>query len=1379
MRSFIPPQTVPSRPIVRRLAILLLLAVSTLIACMSRAHPYASAVSGTNGAGMVSFIMNEGGATVYVVFNDNTTNLMGVLPAGPTNFNLGSHSSFRIICFKAGNGTPAQISSDTYTNSLWNSPRGIAVNTNPKIGGIFGRIYAGNSAGGGTIGNGFKGHGLYALNPDQTDAIGVGTQAMAVATFANSGASGPWRMSVAPDNTLLVNDFSTADAALWQFLPDLSNSNLVLSIIGQTAAAAAGIHGDMFGTPHMTGSLADGNLVLWTADSGMAVPNATIAPSIVLPPFSGDSGHATSRGDFNCIFRYDIGSGPLPWNQPPNYAYCMGLAGIGELRTEMTLGNDGKIIAGYGRANLSNPDIQILDPTGMTQLWDSWHDTGGSSDPWAGVNGSGVGGPVVGGTYNGVRVSPDGRFFASEDYGGGITLGAITNGIPDDGSIFGIANAPSYSIGSPTAPARGGMCWDAADNVYVSVTFQGLMRIYSLGITTTCVTSNDFTGTNGSFQLILPSTTASVAGSAPASQNYTNNSIPGSVISGKVSIGLSTSTLPGPVTVNFTRSGSASYPSNYTMGFNPATTGFLNADGVFISSNSVTFPAGTYPHGGNWTVDVPIVPTKDPLSGPTLTATLKLIGGSTYVAAAPLSANVPIANTGPQLLLLNAAASGATMYRGVTNDYAKFVITRWGDTNGPSNSPGSINPLLYTVTNVTYFGTAVFPTDYGARAQRIDPAGDGVIVPPTNGSSGILIHPGDIDVTCVVGNPVPHSNLSQPPTDVTIIFNLTNNAPCPGCTNLVSAENLPYMVNVTTVTATEVDNAVGPETVVLYGNPLTNALDSVNWTLTYADTNLGGIGTTVLPVVIPNYTNSNAFSVPGGGTNDFDVRFGNPIVGDGIAPSATMAAKNWSTALRMTVNKNKGFPAGVNVYPQGKSFSGNYALRFNMYLSLYDNAINTPAAASAAREFALFGINHGGTNCNWRTDRFPAVAAGTGNGTTNADGVWFAIDAGQGSISPADFDGFGTQALPNSGVPNDLVSTPASAQSGVFKHPPFDTVTGGGEPVNQWVDVSVEVTAQTNCTLYINRSAIFSFVLTNVPSGVSGQYTSGTIMLGYLDPILDISDNTAFAYFSNVRVVELSPYITNSPSSMIVLSGANINLTSGANLASPSITNVWYTGTTNGGGTPTAAVQTNSSATPFLGTSLAVNNILAGTNFMSVFSDAAGSVTSVVAVVEVVNGPANKTVNAGSNVTFSASATGDSPPTYQWRYSGTNLVNSSHYSGVGTSTLTITNAQFHDSGSYTVVVSNPSGSVSPAALLTVNVPASSITHAGISGTNIVISFTSPNPLDTAGSYILQSSLVVTGPYTNTPATITGTNPNFQVAYPHTDPARFFRLVHIN
>jgi hypothetical protein len=1311
-------------------ALIIGLAAATLASYPAKASPYASGV--TNDSGTIRFVMNEAGADVTVIFEDATTFAMGVLPKGATNFALGSHSSYQIKCTKVGNGTPALISSDTFSNSIWANPRGVAANQNPKIGHLFGRIYAGS---GGTGGYGpgtpgYKAQGIYAMNADQTTALGKGTNAYGTATFANSGTSGPWRMRVAPDNTLLVDDFSTTGAALWQFQPDLSDSNLVLSIIGQTAAAAAGIHGDFFGTPLMTGSLAAGNLVLWTADSGMGVPAGTT------------TGPGTSVGSYNCVFRYDIGSGPLPWNQKPNYAYTVGLDGIAELRPEVDIGKDGKIIAGFGRANLSNPDIQILSPDGTTLLYTSGNYPPANlpppSDPWNGISGSGS----QGGMYAGVRVSPDGRYLASVDINNGITIASLVNGLPDDSSIFGIVNTPA------TGNSRG-MDWDAANNLYVISSGQGLLRIYSLGITTTCITSNDLTGTNGGFQMIVPSVTATVVATQPyASQNYINNSAPGAPIPGVFKISLGTNHLDGPVTVNFTRTGTASYNaanlalSTYTINTNET------PNGVIIGTNTVTFPAGNMPGGGNWYVDVKITPTAFPVSTNTLTMIMTISGGSTYLAGSPSRDTVFIQNTGPQLLLLTAVANtttvfgGATMYRGVTNDYAKFVITRLGDTNGPGNSPGNVSQTAYTITNVTYVSnatTAVFGRDYTARAQRIDPLADGKIQPPVDGPTAIVIYPGDTAVTCCVGNPVAHTNLSLTPTNLSIIVNMTNAVT--GITN-TSAEGNQYTVGTATVTLTELDNAVGPEAV-LWSNPLTNAADSVNWTLTFAATNFGYGG---LPVVVPNYVN-DATSIAGGGTNDFLARFGNPVASDGVIPSPVMAANGWTSALKMTVNKANSAQAGVNVYPQGQKFNGNYALRFNMYLSLYDFAINNPNIASAGREYALFGVNHIGNNCNWRTDA--ALAVGAGMFPTNSDGQWFAIDAGSGGITPADFDAMTPGPLPNNansggvGGLNDKASNTAVSQNGVFKHPPFDCMNttdftrtigapGGGEPANKWVDVSVEITRQTNINVFINNSLVIpTFALTN-GLGLAASYTNGTIMLGYDDPNANISDSSAFVYFSNVRVVELSPYIVVQPgltnslaSNLIVTQGASLILTSAVSFGSAPITNVWYRGTavaagTGTGATPTAALQTNSVNAISMTDSLTrtFTGAIDATNYMSVFSDAAGSVTSAVVAVEVVLTPANVEGIVGSLAQLQVRAVGPSAPTsYQWQTNGVNLANSAHYAGVTSTNLFITNAQPADAMAYSVIVGQPGGTVTQTVVLTMGSTVGPVTPA--SQTNLV------------------------------------------------------------
>ncbi len=79
--------------------------------------------------------------------------------------------------------------------------------------------------------------------------------------------------------------------------------------------------------------------------------------------------------------------------------------------------------------------------------------------------------------------------------------------------------------------------------------------------------------------------------------------------------------------------------------------------------------------------------------------------------------------------------------------------------------------------------------------------------------------------------------------------------------------------------------------------------------------------------------------------------------------------------------------------------------------------------------------------------------------------------------------------------------------------------------------------------------------------------------------------------------------------------------------------------------------------------------------------------------------PQNSTVIQGQSATFTVTAGGTAPLTYQWRKGGTSVA------GGSSSALTITSAQPGDAGSYDVVVSNSAGSAtSSAATLTVNVP---------------------------------------------------------------------------
>ena len=76
--------------------------------------------------------------------------------------------------------------------------------------------------------------------------------------------------------------------------------------------------------------------------------------------------------------------------------------------------------------------------------------------------------------------------------------------------------------------------------------------------------------------------------------------------------------------------------------------------------------------------------------------------------------------------------------------------------------------------------------------------------------------------------------------------------------------------------------------------------------------------------------------------------------------------------------------------------------------------------------------------------------------------------------------------------------------------------------------------------------------------------------------------------------------------------------------------------------------------------------------------------------------PASVSAVTGGNATFTVTAAGSAPLTYQWKFNGTDLA------GATASSLTVTNVQPANAGPYTVVVSNAGGTItSAAATLTV------------------------------------------------------------------------------
>ena len=109
--------------------------------------------------------------------------------------------------------------------------------------------------------------------------------------------------------------------------------------------------------------------------------------------------------------------------------------------------------------------------------------------------------------------------------------------------------------------------------------------------------------------------------------------------------------------------------------------------------------------------------------------------------------------------------------------------------------------------------------------------------------------------------------------------------------------------------------------------------------------------------------------------------------------------------------------------------------------------------------------------------------------------------------------------------------------------------------------------------------------------------------------------------------------------------------------------------------------------------------------------------------------PAEQTVTAGADVSFSVSVTGGGTYTYQWRRAALPVSNGSFVSGATTDTLTIQRADAADAGRYDVVITTACGyTVSPHALLTVN----------------------PGPCPPCGAPYVTKTYLLTGDANNTP-----------------------------
>lgn len=229
-----------------------------------------------------------------------------------------------------------------------------------------------------------------------------------------------------------------------------------------------------------------------------------------------------------------------------------------------------------------------------------------------------------------------------------------------------------------------------------------------------------------------------------------------------------------------------------------------------------------------------------------------------------------------------------------------------------------------------------------------------------------------------------------------------------------------------------------------------------------------------------------------------------------LIPPAPNSPDGSTRGLRLAVNQNdaNAVIAAVSLYPKNKSFSGNFSLKFDMWIQYPGNINGTGSGVAGSTQHATFGINHLGTNANWAT---PSANA--------SDGIWFAVD-GEGGDSK-DYRAYvGNLA----GTPTDLVAAGTSGLvasnnvatffQNLFPYPRFETA---GAPGKNWVEVEVRYT--NNLVLWLMDGTLLT------QRNNSSTFTNGNVMIGLMDVFNSIAApaRDSFVLFDNLRVENLAP----------------------------------------------------------------------------------------------------------------------------------------------------------------------------------------------------------------------------------------------------------------
>ncbi|MGC4072015.1 MAG: immunoglobulin domain-containing protein [Nibricoccus sp.] len=276
-----------------------------------------------------------------------------------------------------------------------------------------------------------------------------------------------------------------------------------------------------------------------------------------------------------------------------------------------------------------------------------------------------------------------------------------------------------------------------------------------------------------------------------------------------------------------------------------------------------------------------------------------------------------------------------------------------------------------------------------------------------------------------------------------------------------------------------------------------------------------------------------------------------------------------------------------------------------------------------------------------------------------------------------------------------------------------------------WTQIGSAGSASPSASVGTQYQAVLA--LTRTVSG--GMTLAYTLKGGATQTTLTVSEATAsYTSFDTVNIYMMSATLTGAGSASLVINQVDVTVTNSAVVVAPSVTNTLsnqsvFIGqpasfSVNATGTAPLSYQWRKDTNPIPGANSATLSfpsaqISDNGSYDVIVSNSAGNAPSNAATLTVTAAPTapvitddpdSQTVAAGTNVSFSVTATGDGPFTYQWRKNTSPILNAT------SSTLSLTNVQSSDEAVYDVLVTNAGGTTpSAAATLTVNAPPTILT----------------------------------------------------------------------